>query len=118
MFVVAFVYVSAKPYFSFDLDMPVECDDEYWTSSDPDKVFQQPAGKPSTVCYLTLYLKLVQIHAYALRTIVSLSSDMDPNPIFTFIVFAVFDQQIKGTTGFRRSAMGTAYRVSTRLGSQ
>lgn len=111
-------HTPAKLYFSFDLDMPVECDDEYWTSPDPDQAFRQPEGKPSTVCYFTLYLKLIQIHAFALRTIVSFAPEMFTSLMFTYIVFAVFDQQIKGFIGFRRPAMGTTYRFSARLSSQ
>jgi len=56
---------------SFDLDLPVECDDEYWSPSDPKDAFKQPPGKPSKMSYFIAYLKLSQILAFALRTIVS-----------------------------------------------
>lgn len=55
---------------SFDLDLPVECDDQYWTHPDPDKAFKQPVGKPSYMSYFISFLKLNQILAFALRTIV------------------------------------------------
>lgn len=58
-------------YYSFDLEMPIECDDEYWVTSDPDMAFKQPAGKPSTVTFFNCLLRLNQILAFALRTIVS-----------------------------------------------
>lgn len=50
--------------------MPANCDDEYWTHPDPAQAFKQPATRPSTLAYFNLLLKLVQIHALALRTIV------------------------------------------------
>ena len=56
---------------SFDLDLPVECDDEYWSPPDPKDAFKQPAGKPSKMSHFISYLKLSQILAFALRTIVS-----------------------------------------------
>ena len=55
---------------SFDLDLPVECDDEFWESEDPDQAFKQPAGKPSTAAFYISYIKLTQVLAFALRTIV------------------------------------------------
>ncbi|TFK49793.1 hypothetical protein OE88DRAFT_1755750 [Heliocybe sulcata] len=57
----------------FDLDMPAECDDEYWLDPDPDKAFKQPPDKPSRVAYFNSYLKLNQILACALRTIYSIN---------------------------------------------
>lgn len=56
---------------SFDLDLPVECDDEYWSPKDPKDAFKQPPGKPSKMSFFIAYLKLSQILAFALRTIVS-----------------------------------------------
>ena len=56
---------------SFDLDLPAECDDEYWSPPDPKDAFKQPPGKPSKLSYFIAYLKLSQILAFALRTIVS-----------------------------------------------
>lgn len=56
---------------SFDLDLPAECDDEYWSPPDPKDAFKQPPGKPSEMSFFIAYLKLSQILAFALRTIVS-----------------------------------------------
>ena len=50
---------------SFDLDLPIECDDEYW-----DNGFQQPSGKPSSITYFNCFLRLMDIFAYAMRLIV------------------------------------------------
>ena len=60
-------------FFSYDLDLPVDCDDEYWDDPDPEKRFKQPANKPSSVTAFILYIKLHQILAFSLRTIVSKS---------------------------------------------
>lgn len=52
----------------YDLDMPVECDDEYWDGAFP---FQQPAEQPSSVAFFTHHLKLQKILNMTLRTLVS-----------------------------------------------
>ncbi|KAI0052329.1 hypothetical protein FA95DRAFT_1601990 [Auriscalpium vulgare] len=57
----------------FDLDLPVECDDEYWVTEDPEQAFKQPPGKPSRTSYFVSFLKLNQILAFALRTIYSIN---------------------------------------------
>ena len=62
---------------SFDVDMPTEIDDEYWENEhEPEKAFKQPIGKPSVMSYFISLIKLVQILAIALRTIVSLAPTM------------------------------------------
>ncbi|KAF8971207.1 fungal-specific transcription factor domain-containing protein [Flammula alnicola] len=48
----------------FDLDLPLECDDEYW-----ERGFQQPAGKPSSIAFFNCYLRLLDIMAYAMRLV-------------------------------------------------
>ena len=57
---------------SFDIDLPTECDDEYWTASEPELAFKQPLGKPSKITFFNCYVRLHQILAFAMRTIVSL----------------------------------------------
>ncbi|KAL0070197.1 Gypsy retrotransposon integrase-like protein 1 [Marasmius tenuissimus] len=57
----------------YDLDLPTECDDEYWDHPDPDQAWRQPPGKPSTVSFFVSLLKLVKILALALRTIYSIN---------------------------------------------
>lgn len=56
---------------SFDLDMPLEVDDEYWENENPELAFKQPPGKPSTVSFFMHWVKLARIAAHALRTLVS-----------------------------------------------
>ncbi|KAF9010747.1 fungal-specific transcription factor domain-containing protein [Cyathus striatus] len=48
----------------FDLDLPVDCDDEYW-----DQGFTQPLGKSSKISYFVNYIKLCDILASAMKTI-------------------------------------------------
>lgn len=55
---------------SFDVDLPLEVDDEYWETEDPQKAFQQPPGKPAKVAAFNSYLRLTKIAAYALRKLV------------------------------------------------
>lgn len=55
---------------SFDIDLPVECDDHYWEHPDPELAFKQPEDKPCSVSFFINYLKLYHIQAFALRTIV------------------------------------------------
>jgi len=58
---------------SFDLDYPLEVDDEFWKEEDPKQSPKQPLGKPSLITAFNLLLKLYQIQALTLRTIVRLS---------------------------------------------
>ena len=56
--------------FSFDVDLPIECDDEYWVTDDPALAFKQPIEQPSTCAFFNCCIRLGRLHAYALRTIV------------------------------------------------
>ncbi|KAI6040273.1 fungal-specific transcription factor domain-containing protein [Pisolithus marmoratus] len=56
----------------FDVDLPLEVDDEYWETEDPEHAFQQPPGKPAKVAAFNSYLKLTRIAAYALRNLYAL----------------------------------------------
>ncbi|KAF7370582.1 Fungal-trans domain-containing protein [Mycena sanguinolenta] len=55
----------------FDLELPTDCDDEYWETSDPARAFQQPKGKPSLISAFIAHLRLGQVLSFALRTIYS-----------------------------------------------
>ncbi|KAJ3915469.1 fungal-specific transcription factor domain-containing protein [Lentinula edodes] len=52
----------------YDLDFPVDCDDEYWLQPG-EQAFQQPTGKPSTVSSWIHFLKLLDIFGLAQRSI-------------------------------------------------
>jgi hypothetical protein len=55
---------------SFDIDLPVECDDEYWEHPDPAQRFKQPPNKPSYATAFIIYIKILQILWLSLRTVV------------------------------------------------
>ncbi|KAJ3762912.1 fungal-specific transcription factor domain-containing protein [Lentinula raphanica] len=60
----------ATTFDDFDLELPAECDQEYWENhEDPDKNFVQPAGKPSVMSFWIHYTKLQQIAAAVHRLI-------------------------------------------------
>lgn len=54
---------------SFDVEFPIECDDEYWEPEDPEQAFKQPSGKPCKITAFIYSLKLGQILVYTLRTL-------------------------------------------------
>ncbi|KAF8992802.1 fungal-specific transcription factor domain-containing protein [Cyathus striatus] len=60
----------------FDLDMPIECDDEYWEHPDPTQRFKQPEGVPSAVAAFNHHLRLSKIMAFAMITIYSIKTKL------------------------------------------
>ncbi|KAG6849642.1 hypothetical protein H0H93_006646 [Arthromyces matolae] len=58
-----------KRAFCHDVDLPIECDDEYWEHSDPAIAFTQPPDKPSSISFFNCYIRLMDIMAYAMRAI-------------------------------------------------
>lgn len=69
----SYFHLNLQLYLSFDIDLPTEVDDEYWENEhDPEQAFKQPPGKPSLLSYFVCFIKLNQILAIALRTIVRL----------------------------------------------
>uniref|UniRef100_A0A0W0EU63 Transcription factor domain-containing protein n=1 Tax=Moniliophthora roreri TaxID=221103 RepID=A0A0W0EU63_MONRR len=65
-----------------DLDMPCECDDEYWEHPNPALAFRQPPGRPSFVSAFNSYLKLLEILAAVLRTLYCVDK---PNVLLGFM---------------------------------
>ena len=66
---------------SFDVDLPLEVDDDCWDISSPTArqnfyplMHAQPEGKPSEMEYFVSLTKLRQIQAFAMRTIVSITA--------------------------------------------
>ncbi|KAJ3813080.1 fungal-specific transcription factor domain-containing protein [Lentinula aff. lateritia] len=49
----------------FDLEWPMECDDEYWENENP----EQPTGVPSRISFFVHYCKLLEILGFAQRTL-------------------------------------------------
>ncbi|KAJ3717998.1 hypothetical protein C8R42DRAFT_552803, partial [Lentinula raphanica] len=56
----------------YDLDLPLECDDEFWEHPDPEQSFKQPSGRPSKMEYWRVLLKLIDILAFAQKNIYAL----------------------------------------------
>ena len=103
--------------YSFDLALPTECDDEYWFTPEGEPSFEQPPDKPSTVTAFVYALKLGQILAFAMRTVVSgLSSDSNHQCNLNLPV--VLNQQIASAARAVRRAMGPAHRRRPRLCTQ
>ncbi|KAJ7843127.1 fungal-specific transcription factor domain-containing protein [Mycena olivaceomarginata] len=50
----------------YDLELPLEVDDEYWHLN-PDQVFKQPPGKPSLITYFICQIRLAELLGSALR---------------------------------------------------
>ncbi|KAI0644481.1 fungal-specific transcription factor domain-containing protein [Trametes meyenii] len=57
----------------FDVDPVEECDDEYWVTEDPEMAFKQPPGKPCKVTFINSLNSLLQILAFASRTIYTIN---------------------------------------------
>lgn len=53
----------------FDVEYPLDVDDEYWDTGNPSKNFIQPAGQTSKVSMFIMSLKLERILAFALKNI-------------------------------------------------
>ncbi|KAJ4498061.1 fungal-specific transcription factor domain-containing protein [Lentinula lateritia] len=62
----------------YDLDLPLEVDDEFWATEDPTLAFQQPSGLPSRVTAFNAWIGITQIVGFALRTLYAL----DPKKFF------------------------------------
>lgn len=59
---------SSRVAYSFDLNLPLEVDDEYWTGPN---AWTQPEGVPSTITGFNHFLRLTQIMAFTVKTVVS-----------------------------------------------
>ncbi|KAJ7027786.1 fungal-specific transcription factor domain-containing protein [Mycena alexandri] len=51
----------------FDLDPPVQCDDEYWEATTLNAAFRQPLAKPSLVDYFACQLTLNRVLSFTLK---------------------------------------------------
>ena len=77
----AFHYFPVRPHLysshSFDIELPAECDDDYWEIDDDGHVsFNQPPGKTSRITGFIAYVKLTEMLAYATRTLYSTKSQV------------------------------------------
>jgi hypothetical protein len=71
------------------VELPIECDDEYWENDDPAKAFKQPAGKPSLTTYFNCSIRLNNILASSLKMLVRLLS-----PFHLFPPISVFEPDV------------------------
>lgn len=62
---------------SFDLNFPIECDDEFWAVDDPEVPFRQPPGLPTQISFFVWMIKLENIKERAIR-----------KPVRNFITYA------------------------------
>ncbi|KAJ6571027.1 fungal-specific transcription factor domain-containing protein [Mycena vulgaris] len=62
----------AMQYEDFDVELPLECDDEFWENEDPALAFKQPAGKPSQIGFFNSFIRLTNILAVSLKMLYSL----------------------------------------------
>ncbi|KAJ6613518.1 fungal-specific transcription factor domain-containing protein [Mycena sp. CBHHK59/15] len=60
-------------YEDFDVDLPVECDDEFWVINNGNLTFKQPLGKPSRIAFFNGYIRLNNILAFSLKVLYSLN---------------------------------------------
>ncbi|KIM40075.1 hypothetical protein M413DRAFT_73918 [Hebeloma cylindrosporum] len=72
----------------FDLELPLEVDDDYWEAGDP---FKQPPDLPSLITAFNQFIKLTQIMAFTLRTLYAL----DKSKIFRGMVPIERDNIVK-----------------------
>ncbi|KAF8664366.1 hypothetical protein AX16_000738 [Volvariella volvacea WC 439] len=59
----------------FDLDLPLEVDDEYWEAKDGRAAFEQPPDVPSKVQSFTLLIHMTQILSFTLKTIYAVNKN-------------------------------------------
>ncbi|KAK0219153.1 fungal-specific transcription factor domain-containing protein [Armillaria fumosa] len=62
----------------FDVELPVECDDEYWDiRSDGEVRFCQPGNKPSKISYFNAQIRLSGIMSVVMRNLYSIKKGQD-----------------------------------------
>lgn len=93
---------------SFDADLPLLCNDEDLGESG----LKSPAQSPTQMCCFVAAVKLNQILAFALRTLVSCMGDRSHRLL---MVFAVLDEEVKGHPWLRWKTVGTAHSCRPRF---
>ncbi|KAF9450417.1 hypothetical protein P691DRAFT_810360 [Macrolepiota fuliginosa MF-IS2] len=53
----------------YDLDLPLEVDDEFWETGNPEADFKQPSDTPSKMTCFLQYIKLIRIIAFMAKTL-------------------------------------------------
>ncbi|KAJ7784059.1 fungal-specific transcription factor domain-containing protein [Mycena olivaceomarginata] len=62
--------LSSINHDEFDVEPPIECDDEFWEH--PTRPFQQPAGIPSQITFFNMLMRLSNILSFILKMLYSL----------------------------------------------
>ncbi|KAF5350773.1 hypothetical protein D9758_010391 [Tetrapyrgos nigripes] len=57
------------------LEHCVECDDEYWESTNPTEIFVQPPGRPARIAYWKHFMKLMEIVFVAHQAVYSVRTN-------------------------------------------
>ncbi|KAF6759564.1 fungal-specific transcription factor domain-containing protein [Ephemerocybe angulata] len=65
----------------YDVDYPVECDDEFWENDDPELAFKQPASRPSTTTFFNQMLDLFAIYDDAQEAFFSVRKPSPPKGV-------------------------------------
>lgn len=76
-----FLLQELSEFYSYDLDLPLEVDDEYWEVSNPAEAFQQPRDVPSKISALNCYIKIGWILGFVQKTLVSMDCDLLARPL-------------------------------------
>ncbi|KAJ7598641.1 fungal-specific transcription factor domain-containing protein [Mycena floridula] len=53
----------------FDIEMPIDCDDEYWENPNLDLAFKQPPNRPSKIAFFICWIQLEDLKSCALRSL-------------------------------------------------
>ncbi|KAG7447076.1 uncharacterized protein BT62DRAFT_101750 [Guyanagaster necrorhizus] len=62
----------------FDLERPIECDDEYWEIAPDGQVqFHQPAAKPSKISFFIASIRLSEIISFVVKTLYSIKKGQE-----------------------------------------
>jgi hypothetical protein len=67
---------TGAQFYSYDLDLPLEVDDEYWETSNPAEAFKQPKGVPSKVSALNCFIRIGRILGFVQKTLVSIDGGL------------------------------------------
>ena len=76
-----FLLQELSEFYSYDLDLPLEVDDEYWEVSNPAEAFKQPRDVPSKISALNCYIKIGWILGFVQKTLVSMEYDLLVRPL-------------------------------------
>ncbi|KAF6760705.1 fungal-specific transcription factor domain-containing protein [Ephemerocybe angulata] len=63
----------------WDLDYPVDCDDQFWESENPELAFKQPVDRPSSISFFIRHLQLLSIYEEAHDAFYSARMPVPPN---------------------------------------